>query len=167
MGIFQAKLIIATLATHFTAISPLPKSIRSTSRPTAALILAIQAVSAFTPESSLLKPMTIDSQARRALQQSTTGIKEVLPHPLGDFSKQNWEDHYEIHAGKRVLVKATSELQKVVKKVSEPQWEKITAAAQEEAKNKREVRAAILPPETSEELESDGDFELQDDDKDI
>jgi hypothetical protein len=88
-GIFQSRILLMTLATHYTAIATISKDNCSTEKPVAALILSIQAVHHIVNSHSVL----ILCQVTRALLLWKSGRKEVPSGPAGYFSKTNWDNH--------------------------------------------------------------------------
>jgi hypothetical protein len=94
----------------------------------------------------------------------TTG-EEVKPRrPYSDFSKTNWGDHTENREGKEIIVRTTSNLNAVISKLKDKQWEKILNAASAASRAKKET-VAIVTPEPSD--APGADFDLIDDDSDL
>lgn len=104
------------------------------------------------------------SQVKRALQMwKDTGNKVVGPRPGSDFSKGNWGDRIDIQENTTISRPSTSNLVKVINKLSDKQWEKILAAAWELVVS---VKVEAAPPAAIVD-DNLGDFELLDDDDDI
>ncbi|KAH6901584.1 hypothetical protein BKA70DRAFT_1196875 [Coprinopsis sp. MPI-PUGE-AT-0042] len=150
-GIFQSKLIASTLGVYFNSIAKLPSKNVSNNFPSAALVLAMQAV-------------------KRALMRYRTGVSVAPSGSLSHFSKSNWGDHEDTVAGDRVKVRSTSGLVDVVKKLREPTQKKIIEAAKAEAALQA-VRVNntghdVTRASDGEQGEEESDFEIVDDDDD-
>ncbi|KAH6886622.1 hypothetical protein BKA70DRAFT_1236478 [Coprinopsis sp. MPI-PUGE-AT-0042] len=146
-GLFQSQLISSTLGVYYSAITPLTKSAPSevNGQPRGALVLAIQAV-------------------KRALNLYATGEFVRQTGPLSNFSKANWDDREDYHQGKRVAVKTTSKLMRIVGKLTDDQWAKIASAAIAESNQKTPTAPPASTPSMITEGSDDSDFELVDDD---
>ena len=88
-----------------------------------------------------------------------TGELVIPVRPLGDYSKSNWGDKFEVREGLQVHVKTTSTILKLVNKLKPKQWEKILNSALEFCKVKQE---AVVAHEGSIEVDSGSDFEILD-----
>ena len=91
-----------------------------------------------------------------------SGELDVPTGPAGFFSKNNWQDHVERRDGRDVLVKTTTGLVKLVKKLRDVQWEKIIRGAKDLAKVKKQevVEKPIQVVDSS-------DYEIIDGDRDL
>ncbi|KAJ7048193.1 hypothetical protein C8F01DRAFT_1240155 [Mycena amicta] len=79
--------------------------------PRAALVLAVQAL-------------------KRVLNYSHSGDLVLTKSSTTDFSKANWDDHYEYPEGVRTAVASTSSIAAAVEQLTEAYWERIIKAAQ-------------------------------------
>jgi hypothetical protein len=157
-GIFQSRIILVTLATHYTAIANLSLEHRAVEKPVGALILSIQAVGSIFNSCSML----ILSKVKRALLYWKSWTKQVPSGTAGYFSRTNWDDHVERVNGHDVLVKNVTSLINLVLKLHGTQWMKIMDGAMALAKH-RKVGGAdsdVIVMESS-------DFEIEDGDEDI
>jgi hypothetical protein len=102
-------------------------------------------------------------QIKRGLNYSQTGELIVPKRPLGDFSKSNWGDHVEYREGQQVTVNSTSNLTKVVDKLSPAKWDKIVTTALDASAIRENSKTT---PDGDADQPADEDFELVDHDDD-
>ncbi|KAF8872386.1 hypothetical protein CPB84DRAFT_1799705 [Gymnopilus junonius] len=159
LNIFCHPLIACGLGYHLGRTSSIPASIKSTKRPTGALIMAIQA-------------------AYRAVARWSSGLYVQPPRPYSDFSGDNWGDSEKRmpNVGSLTLPPytiqgktPTKDIERVVNKLSDKRWEDILSAAGEMAvvRGKKkgwssEDGAADLDADAKAE-EEETDFEIEDD----
>ncbi|KAF8868452.1 hypothetical protein CPB84DRAFT_1857726 [Gymnopilus junonius] len=161
LNIFCHPLIISAMAYHVGRISAIPEFLRSAKLPSGALIMAVQS-------------------AYRAVARWSSGSYVQPPCPLLDFSGDNWGDSdkrdpsdaprnlppYSIQ-GK----KPTREIERVIEKLNDKQWEEIMSAAREMAagKGKKRLRSSSGDDASSEaaadvkDEDKESDFEVEDD----
>jgi hypothetical protein len=74
-----------------------------------------------------------------------TGVECKPPHPMANFSKANWGNHFRYNAGGRMFsVHPTSTLINLVHQLKPRQWEKILAAATEDSKINLNSKATLF-----------------------
>ncbi|KAF8056025.1 hypothetical protein FPV67DRAFT_1534240 [Lyophyllum atratum] len=152
-GLFLHPLILATLAYHYSSISQIHQDARSDERPEGALVTAIQA-------------------CQRAVSRWYSGDFLPLARPAGDFSKDNWGDNPtrvptnfpQLPPVVLADPKSTSQLYRLVKRLSNSQWEKIIEGAIGAMRRQKAITVQALPDVVD---AASSDFELHDDDDDV
>ncbi|KAH9485914.1 hypothetical protein JR316_0002831 [Psilocybe cubensis] len=155
-GIFQHPLILSTLAYHYSSISAIHSSARRDDKPVGALIMAIQA-------------------SHRAISHWLTGEYQKIQRPLGDFSKDNWGDNLTrdpkyyptLSPGLVQESKATSNLLRVVNKLTDKRWEKIIQGAMQATRRHKSITIQTIAPAAPDAVEEPlSDFSIVDNDND-
>ncbi|KAJ7059980.1 hypothetical protein C8F01DRAFT_1294228 [Mycena amicta] len=111
-GVLYVFAVFCTFTKRYGALGPIffKPNDRST-WPRAALVLAVQAL-------------------KRVLNYSRSGNLVLTKSSTTDFSKANWDDHYEYPEGVRTAVASTSSIAAAVEQLTEAHWERIIKAAQ-------------------------------------
>ncbi|KAH9484632.1 hypothetical protein JR316_0004114 [Psilocybe cubensis] len=155
-GIFQHPLILSTLAYHYSSISAIHSSARRDDKPVGALIMAIQA-------------------SHRAISHWLTGEYQKIQRPLGDFSKDNWGDNLTrdpkyyptLSPGLVQESKATSNLLRVVNKLTDKRWEKIIQGAMQATRRHKSITIQTIAPAAPDAVEEPlSDFSILDNNND-
>ncbi|KAH9475670.1 hypothetical protein JR316_0011229 [Psilocybe cubensis] len=155
-GIFQHPLILSTLAYHYSSISAIHSSARRDDKPIGALIMAIQA-------------------SHHAISHWLTGEHLKIQRPLGDFSKDNWGDNLTrdpknyptLLPGLVQESKATSNLLRVVMKLTDKRWEKIIQGAMKATRRHKSITIQPVAPAAPDAIEEPlSDFSILDNDND-